>query len=191
MIEAMGRLVGKRAAALVAGLVEERGAAALRSMTVEELEAAGLARAAATKVRALVDVASEIHDARLRRGDAFRSSRDVARGYAHLRELRTEQFHALLLDGKHRVIRDVLVSQGTLTSSPVHPREVFGPAIREAAAAVVFVHNHPSGDPTPSVDDIEVTRRLREVGELVGILVLDHVVIGDGTHVSLADRGLL
>ncbi len=97
----------------------------------------------------------------------------------------------VLLDGKHRVIGEELISQGTLTSSPVHPREVFAPAIRHSSAAVVLVHNHPSGDPTPSADDLDITRRLVDVGELVGIRVLDHVIIGDGTYTSLADRGLL
>ena len=97
----------------------------------------------------------------------------------------------LLLDGKHRLIAEKLISQGTLTASPVHPREVFGPAIRSSAAAIVLVHNHPSGDPTPSADDLDITRRLTDVGELVGIRVLDHVIVGDGRYASLADRGLL
>ena len=97
----------------------------------------------------------------------------------------------ILLDGKHRVLREELVSQGTLTTSPVHPREVFGVAIRHHAAAVVLVHNHPSGDPTPSADDLEITRRLADVGDLVGIRIVDHVIVGDGCFASLADRGML
>jgi DNA repair protein RadC len=80
---------------------------------------------------------------------------------------------------------------GTLTSAVVHPREVFKTAIRESADALVFVHNHPSGDPTPSVEDIEITDRLLEVSRLVGIRVLDHVVIGDGAYVSFHERGLI
>ena len=73
----------------------------------------------------------------------------------------------------------------------VHPREVFAPAIRESAASVIFVHNHPSGDPTPSQEDLEITNRLREVSNVVGIKVLDHVIIGAGRYVSLKDKGLL
>ena len=92
---------------------------------------------------------------------------------------------------RHRLVEDVLVSQGTLTSSPVHPREVFHPAIRVRGAAVVLLHNHPSGDPTPSADDLEITRRLVQVGDLVGIRVVDHVIIGQGAFCSLSDRGLL
>ena len=96
----------------------------------------------------------------------------------------------ILLDGKNRPIKDVRVSEGTLTASLVHPREVFVPVIEESAAAIVLVHNHPSGDPTPSAEDIAITQRLREVGEIMGVRVLDHVVIGDGRYVSFADEGL-
>lgn len=105
-----------------------------------------------------------------------------------LRGLSQETFHVLLLDGKHRLLRRQRVSEGTLTSSLVHPREVFGPAVREAAAAVIVAHNHPSGDAEPSAEDLAVTRRLIEAGRILGIPVLDHVVIGDGTYVSIRDR---
>ena len=89
------------------------------------------------------------------------------------------------------MIREDQVSEGILTASLVHPREVFLPAIREAAAGLVLVHNHPSGDPEPSPEDLEVTRRLSAVGELVGIRILDHVIIGDGRYVSFLERGLI
>ena len=88
-------------------------------------------------------------------------------------------------------MREMLVSEGTLTTAPVHPREVYREAIREGAAGVICVHNHPSGDPAPSADDLEITRRLADVGQLVGIRLLDHVVIGDGCYASFSDRGLL
>jgi DNA repair protein RadC len=94
----------------------------------------------------------------------------------------------MLLDSKHRLIRPEIVSEGTLTTSLVHPREVFRPAIRESAAAIALAHNHPSGDPEPSADDIAVTRRLLRTGRLVGIPVLDHVVMGHNRWVSLRDR---
>lgn len=89
-----------------------------------------------------------------------------------------EVFGLLLLNGKHVPFAWCVVSQGTLTGSLVHPREVFGPALRLGAAAVVVVHNHPSGDPTPSREDRDVTRRLDQAGELLGVPLLDHVVIG-------------
>ena len=83
------------------------------------------------------------------------------------------------------------VSEGTLTNSLIHPREAFKEAIRESAASVIFAHNHPSGDPEPSRDDLAVTEKLRSAGEIVGIAVLDHVIIGDGRYVSLKENGIL
>jgi DNA repair protein RadC len=99
-----------------------------------------------------------------------------------------ETFHALLLDGKHRLRRREQVSLGTLNSSLVHPREVFGPALREGAAALIVAHNHPSGDPEPSDEDLAVTRRLLEAGRILGVPLLDHVVIGDRSFVSIRER---
>jgi DNA repair protein RadC len=92
---------------------------------------------------------------------------------------------------KNCVNRFKVVSTGSLTASLVHPREVWRTALYLCAAAVVFVHNHPSGDPAPSQEDIEITRRLKETGEMLGIRVLDHVVLGDGRFFSFSDRGLL
>lgn len=92
---------------------------------------------------------------------------------------------------KNRLLREYKVSEGTLTNSPIHPREAFKEAIRESAASVIFVHNHPSGDPAPSRDDIAVTGRLKSAGEIIGIQVLDHIIIGDGTYVSLREQGAL
>ena len=117
--------------------------------------------------------------------------RDAAAVWGHFRgrlpQLDREVFHVLLLDGKNRVQGEVQVSEGSLTAALVHPREVFAAAIREAAAALILVHNHPSGDPTPSAEDRAITERLRQVGDLVGIRVLDHVVIGRQGWTSMAE----
>lgn len=102
-----------------------------------------------------------------------------------------EHFLAVCLDTKNRVNAIHTVSVGTLNSSPVHPREVFKAAILSNSAAVILAHNHPSGDPQPSRDDVEITRRLAECGKILGIQVLDHVVLGDGCYVSFRERGLL
>ncbi|GAB4183028.1 MAG: DNA repair protein RadC [Geothermobacteraceae bacterium] len=127
----------------------------------------------------------------LRPGARYSCSEEVYRHYhERLRDRKKEVFLTLLLDAKNRVLREIQVSEGSLTASIVHPREVFAPVIRESAAAVLFVHNHPSGDPTPSREDIELTRRLRQAGEMMGVRVLDHVIIGNGDYVSFADRGL-
>jgi len=108
-----------------------------------------------------------------------------------LRDRRQEEFWALYLDTQNRVISERCVTVGLLNSSLVHPREVFAPAIALAAASVVLAHNHPSGDPDPSPEDLEVTWQLVESGRLLGIPVRDHVVIGDGRYISLLERGLV
>ncbi len=105
--------------------------------------------------------------------------------------LKKEKFLCTLLDVKNRVFKETIISEGTLTSSLVHPREVFRYAIKEAAASVLFVHNHPSGDPSPSRDDIDITKRLVETGKIIGINVLDHVIIGDSRYLSLIESGYL
>ena len=100
-----------------------------------------------------------------------------------------EVFTVLMMNGKHRVVGMAEVSRGTLTCALVHPREVFGPALRLSSAAVIVVHNHPSGDPEPSEEDVEVTRRLVEVGRVIGVPLLDHVIVGEcGRFTSLRER---
>jgi DNA repair protein RadC len=106
-----------------------------------------------------------------------------------LRYLDREVMRLLILDTKHQVIATPIVSVGTLNASMVHPREIFKDCIRRSAAAVIVVHNHPSGDPSPSSDDIQVTKRLRRAGEILGIDVLDHIIIGDNRFVSLKEEG--
>ncbi|MEA2624162.1 MAG: repair protein RadC [Candidatus Binatota bacterium] len=177
-----------RAAAVLETFRGLKGAA--RASTRELLLVRGLGPAKAAAVAAAFELGRRAFSPARENGSVFRSSADV---FAHFRGrlglLRKEVFCVLLLDAKHRKLREVQVSEGTLTASLVHPREVFAPAIRESAAAILLVHNHPSGDPTPSVEDVQITRRLREVGDLVGVRVLDHVIVGDGAHYSFADGG--
>ena len=183
------RALGARTAARLRRLTLRQ----VGTLTVSELQTEyGLTPKAAEKAVAVLEIAKLHATEPLVRGAPFRGSADVFRAFGpRMRDLKVEQFWMILIDGKHRVIREALVSQGTLTSSPVHPREVFSQAIRHGAAAIILCHGHPSGDPSPSADDLEITRPLVSVGDLVGIRVLDHVVIGDGTYVTLADRGLM
>lgn len=108
-----------------------------------------------------------------------------------MRYLDREHFRVLLLNTKNHVLRMDTVSIGTLNSSAVHPKKLFKTAIRHSAAAVILVHNHPSGDVNPSREDIEITGRLSEAGKLLGVEVLDHVIIGNGRFVSFKERSLL
>ena len=121
---------------------------------------------------------------------SFKNSREVFEYFRpRFYGLKKERFICLLLDPKNRMFKETVVSEGTLTSSLVHPREVFRDAIREAAASVMFIHNHPSGDPNPSRDDINITKRLVETGRIVGINVLDHIIIADAAYLSLMEKG--
>ncbi|MCH2172184.1 DNA repair protein RadC [Myxococcota bacterium] len=152
----------------------------------------GVGPVKAASVLASLELGRRLAAHRLQAGTPLRTAEEVYRHfYPSLRDLRREQFLAVLVDGRHRVIRTELISQGTLNASLVHPREVFRCALREAAAALVVVHNHPSGDPAPSHEDRDITRRLVDAGELLGVRVLDHVVVAERGYLSFAEQGLL
>ncbi|MBS0152346.1 MAG: DNA repair protein RadC [Nitrospira sp.] len=152
----------------------------------------GIGPAKAAQLKAALALGRRSLAAPLSTGTRISSSADL---YKHfhplLREVKHELFKVVLLDAKNVVIREVTVSEGSLTLSIVHPREVFALAVRESAAAVLLLHNHPSGDPTPSGEDRQLTSRLVEAGRLLGIRVVDHIILGDGRYVSFADEGWL
>lgn len=170
------------------GNLRELGSADLNELCA--IKGVGLAKA--TSVKAAFTLASRFQARKLERLERFTSPQQVFDYFNHeFRDSRKEYFLALLLDGKNRIIRRVQISEGSLNQSIVHPREVFSPAVKESAAAVILVHNHPTGDPAPSGEDITITRRLKEAGEIMGIKVLDHIIIGDGEYMSFVERGLI
>lgn len=168
--------------------LRELGNADLAEITVIK----GMGPAKATAIKAAFTLASRFQARKLEHLDRFTSPRQVF-DYFHFefRDCRKEYFLVLLLDGKNRIIRRVQISEGSLNQSLVHPREVFSPAVKESAAAIILVHNHPTGDPAPSNEDKTVTKRLQEAGEIIGIRVLDHIIIGDGAYLSFVESGLL
>jgi DNA repair protein RadC len=122
----------------------------------------------------------------------FKRSSDVAGHYLPLmRDLRKEVFKVLLLNRANRFIKEVFISEGTLDASVVHPRDVFREALLEPAAGIILIHNHPSGNPSPSDEDLRVTKQLAEAGRLLGIKVYDHIILAGESYRSLADEGLL
>lgn len=164
----------------------------LRRSAAELMRQPGIGPVRAARLAAAFELTRRLETEGSVRGVPVRSGLDVHRLLAaRLRDLQKEVFVALLLDRKRRLLREERVSEGTLDTAVVHPREVFGPAIREGASALIVVHNHPSGDPSPSREDVEITLRLVEVGALVGIELLDHVVLGHPGWVSMRERGLL
>jgi DNA repair protein RadC len=152
----------------------------------------GMGPAKIAALRAAFEIGSRLARGPLRIGERLSSPEQVYEHFGvRLRRCRQERFLTLLVDTRHRLVAEVEVSRGSLNQSLVHPREVFAPAVRESAAAVLALHNHPSGDPLPSREDHEVTRRLAEAGEILGIRLLDHVVIGGDRFVSFAREGWL
>jgi DNA repair protein RadC len=168
----------------------------LRRMAMQPVAAltatTGVGMVRAVTIHAALELGRRLASEVREDGAPVRSPRDVARLFApRLEDLPVEEFHVAVLDAQHRLERDVTVTRGILTSSLVHPREVFREAIAERAAAVILVHNHPSGDPTPSADDRLVTEQLVAAGKLLDIPVHDHVIIGRGRYTSFAEAGLL
>lgn len=166
------------------------GLQGLASAPVREVaQEPGVGAVRAAALGGAFGLARRLQEARLRPGTRLSSGADVARVVREtVRGSRRESFFALLLDARHRVLSLRVVSTGSLEAAPVHPREVFSAAVREGAAAVVVAHNHPSGDPAPSLEDRAVTERLRQAGELLGIVLLDHVVVGDERYFSFAEE---
>lgn len=173
--------------------MDRRGLVYLAECTASELAGIrGIGSAKACQIMAAVELGQRI--ATSPRPPAERASGvlEIVDIYMErMRYYKKEFFNALLLNAKNEIISEENISVGDLSSSQVHPREAFNPAIRKSAASVVFVHNHPSGDPTPSREDIGVTMRLMEAGDILGIRVLDHIIIGDGTYVSFKQENIL
>ncbi len=165
----------------------------LASQPVAALTAVhGLGSARAVAIHAALELGRRLAAESRDEGAPLRTPRDVWAAYApRLEDLPVEEFHVAVLDAQHRLERNITITRGILNSSLVHPREVFREAIAERAAAIILVHNHPSGDPTPSADDRAITAQLVAAGRLLDIPVADHVVIGRGRYLSFAEGGLL
>lgn len=152
----------------------------------------GVGDAKAILIHAALELGRRMAAEAREEGTPLRSPRDVHAVFGpRLEDVPVEEFHVAILDAQHRLERDITVTRGILNSSLVHPREVFREAIAERAAAIVLVHNHPSGDPTPSADDRLVTEQLVAAGRLLDIPVHDHLIVGRGRYVSFAEAGLL
>ncbi len=165
----------------------------LLGASVEELSAfKGVGPAKVAQVKAALELGRRVAMATAWDRPSIKSPENAAAlVMEEMRHLDREHFWALLLNTKNQLLARETISIGTLNSSAIHPRELFKAAIKRSAAGVILVHNHPSGDPTPSRQDIEVTRRLVEAGNIIGINVLDHLVIGDNKFISFKAEGLL
>lgn len=165
----------------------------LLSITMQELEEVeGMESGTAEQFIAGMELAKRIYNSPSRYSERMNSPQDIAAFLMpQMRFLDREHFKCLYLNRKNRLICAENVSVGGLHSSIVHPREVFKPALKRSAASIILAHNHPSGDPTPSQEDINITNRLMEAGVILGISILDHLIIGDNKWVSLKQSGYM
>lgn len=163
----------------------------LKDATVEEFcQIKGIKEAKAVELVAAIELGKRIHSAHVYDRYVIRSPEDASNYVMEeMRFLKQEHFVALYLNAKNEVIHRQTLFIGSLNASIVHPREVFKEALRRSACSLICVHNHPSGNPEPSREDIEVTKRLFEAGKIIGIEMLDHLIIGDRKYVSLKERG--
>lgn len=185
---------GKSALEIARGLLAASGGLrGLAGWTPSQIARhAGVGAARGARIAAALAISRRVNGAVWAPGVRLDGSREVIRHYrAVLRGRPQEVMVAVLLDSRHRLLRDAMVATGGLTDCVVEPRAVFGLALREGAAGVVVVHNHPSGDPEPSADDVVLTRRLEEAGVVLGVPLLDHVIVGEGGGYSFAEAGLV
>jgi DNA repair protein RadC len=186
---------GRSVLELAAGLLDSNDGSLRRLAQrprAELLRTAGIGPTKAARLLAAIELGGRVAREERPPVQRIREPEDVVRLFQpRLRDLQVEEFHLLALDSQSQVLREVLVTRGLLNSSLVHPREVFRAAIAEAAAGIIVVHNHPSGDPTPSAEDRAVTRQLAEAGRLLDLPLYDHLIIAGDRFVSLATLGLL
>lgn len=161
--------------------------------TLEELSGfKGIGTAKATQIKAAIELGRRLRNYRTDHRIKISNPKDAAEILMEdMRYLRKEHLKVIFLNTKNMIIDVKDLSIGSLSSSIVHPREVYSEAIRKSSSSIIVCHNHPSGDPTPSGEDINITRRLHEVGKLVGIDLLDHLIIGNGNYISLKEKGII
>lgn len=158
----------------------------------ELMEISGIGMSKATRIIAGLELGRRLGMIEAYNQISFNNPKSIAEYfYYYYKHTTIEKFNILMLDTKNKLIARNTISIGTINSTIVHPREVFKNAIKKSANSIILVHNHPSGDPRPSEEDIKITKRLKEVGEIMGIMVLDHIIIGDNRYVSLKEINIL
>jgi DNA repair protein RadC len=174
-------------------LIRFEGLHLLKDATLEELtKIEGIGEAKAIQILAAIELGKRIGNIAQQERYVIRSPEDGARYLMEeMRFLTQEHFVCLYLNTKNQVIHKQTVFIGSLNASIVHPREIFKEGLKRSAASIICFHNHPSGDPTPSREDIDVTKRLKECGKILGIELLDHIIIGDRKYISLKEKGYL
>ena len=183
---------GKNVIEIASQILSKYSKKRLLQMTYDDLsKISGIDSAKATTLLAAFELskrALEVNDTNL---PVINTARDAAAQLSDMRDLKKEHFVALYLNAKNQLVHKETISMGTLNANLVHPREVFEPALKHSAAQIIAAHNHPSGDPKPSEDDIELTKRLTDAGKMMGIEIMDHVIVSKNSHFSFKEEKLL
>ncbi len=172
---------------------EQRGIEGLHHVTLDRLmQINGIGEVKAVKLKAIAELSTRIANAKVKKDIAFRCPQEVADAYMEqMRHLEQETCVAVFVDSKDCRIKDVVLSVGSINHSIMSAREIFKQALRCNAAAVILLHNHPSGNPAPSSNDIQLTLRLKEASNIMEVPLIDHIIIGDNTYISLREKGVL
>jgi len=185
-------LKGKNAVEVAKDILEKYGDKKLLDASYEELRnIRGVGPTKAVQILAAIELGSRLFKEKSEKEVYINSPQDVTKETEHIKENKKENFVVLYLDARNKLIYKETVSIGSLNANLVHPREVFEPAIRNLAAQIILTHNHPSGDPEPSEDDLEITKRLVEAGKILGIEVVDHIIITKTGFISFKDKNLI
>jgi len=183
---------GKNVIEIASQILSKYSKKRLLQMTYDDLsKISGIDSAKATTLLAAFELskrALEVNDTNL---PVINNAKDAVAQLSDMRDLKKEHFMALYLNAKNQLVHKETISMGTLNANLVHPREVFEPALKYSAAQIIAAHNHPSGDPKPSEDDLEVTKRLTEAGKMMGIEIMDHVIVSKNSHFSFKEEKLL
>ena len=183
---------GKNVIEIASQILSKYSKKRLLQMTYDDLsKISGIDSAKATTLLSAFELskrALEVNDTNL---PVINNAKDAVAQLSDMRDLKKEHFMALYLNAKNQLVHKETISMGTLNANLVHPREVFEPALKYSAAQIIAAHNHPSGDPKPSEDDLEVTKRLTEAGKMMGIEIMDHVIVSKNSHFSFKEEKLL
>ncbi|HWO74732.1 MAG TPA: DNA repair protein RadC, partial [Bacillus sp. (in: firmicutes)] len=184
-------IIGKSATPEVCSQLAALSVRELMAMRVHDFKQLGMSKTLAERLEACMGLTKVLNAQSIPADYVIRCSEDAYGYFEFLRHEQQEQFVVAFLDTKNKVIGRKVIFVGTLNSSVVHPREIYSEALKRSAASIIVSHQHPSGDPCPSREDIDVTKRLKEVGEVIGIILLDHIVVGDGRYISLKEKGYM
>ncbi len=170
-----------------------KGIVGLNYLTTDELEQiSGVGKVKAIQMKCLAEISKRMAKASFKPFLSFQSPQSIADYFMeNTRYLEKEYVYLLMFDSKHKLLKELRLSEGTINSSLLSPREVFVEALRYEAVFIILVHNHPSGDPTPSRQDIEITESIFKAGKMIGINLSDHIILGNNCYVSLAERGIV